>query len=71
MSQAALEVDALDYYLPEPLELQAALRPILALHPEYDARELRAIIKGARSCSAADLLHIDARSPQRRVLPGL
>jgi hypothetical protein len=46
MSQAASAVISLDYYLPEPRELQAALRPIVTLHPEYSARQLRAIITG-------------------------
>ena len=49
MSNALQAADSLDYYLPEPHELQAAVRPIVTLHPEYDARQLRGIIKGARA----------------------
>ena len=47
MSQGLPELDALDYYLPGGAELQAAVRPIVTLHPEYDAKLLRAIVKGA------------------------
>jgi hypothetical protein len=46
MTHELLGGDALDYYLPQPHELQAALRPLVTLHPEYDARQLRSIIKG-------------------------
>lgn len=53
MAHELLAVDALDYYLPEPDELQAALRPLVTLHPEYDARQLRSIIKGAETCTVA------------------
>ncbi len=48
MSRDAMPAaDALDYYLPAPHELQAAILPIVTLHPHYDARQLRAIVKGA------------------------
>ena len=49
MSNALQAADSLDYYLPEPHELQAAVRPIVTLHPEYDARQLRGIVKGAHT----------------------
>jgi hypothetical protein len=50
MSHAPSEIDALDYHLPGCLELQAAVRPIVTLHPDYDAKLLRAIVKGAAAC---------------------
>jgi hypothetical protein len=34
------------YHLPSERELQDAVRRILMLHPEYDAKQLRSIIKG-------------------------
>jgi hypothetical protein len=53
MSHTPSDIDALDYYLPGCLELQAAVRPIVTLHPEYDAKLLRAIVKGASARAAA------------------
>ena len=46
---AMSRADELDYYIPEARELQAAVRPLVTLHPEYDARQLHSIIKGAQA----------------------